>query len=218
MRLSAAVMAHPDRQESAEALEAQLKAMPFEWAGIVYNEKGEEVTPHEREWDTGSRSLLSGLGKGDWHVVVQDDAILTPCFFENLTHAIKSLPQKTLLSLYVGQARPWPQRIQHAVNQAFDGDWLQYWLLLWGVGIVIPTDHIQPLLEFVSDRDEPYDTRIGIFYQRNMLPVFYTMPSLVDHGDGGKSLIPGHGILPGQRIAHRPATGPVSYTGRIIDM
>lgn len=217
MKLTAAIMAHPNRRERAEQLERELKAMPFEMVGIVYNEKGEEVTPHEREWDTGERSLRFGVGKGDWHLVIQDDAILTPNFFENVLGAIHALPQKTLISLYTGQARPWPQRITHAVSKATDGDWLRFWMLLWGVGIVIPTDHIEPMLEFVDDRTEPYDTRIGMFYNRNMMAVYYTMPSLVDHNDDTASLL-GHGIEPGARIAHRPATGLVTWTGAIIDI
>lgn len=218
MKVTATVMAHPKRRKEAEALESQLKAMPFEAVAIVYNELGEEVTPHEREWDTGSRSLRYGIGKGDWHVVIQDDAILTPCFFENVTGAIQAMPQKTLLSLYTGQARPWPERVSNAVEKAADGDFLSFYILVWGVGIVIPTDHIEPMLEFVAENTEPYDTRIGMFYIRNALPVYYTMPSLVDHNDGGKSLIPGHGILPGDRVAHRPATDKVTWTGKLVHM
>ena len=217
MNITAAVMAHPSRKDYAEALESQLKVMPFNAVGIVYNELGEDVSPHDREWDTGSRSLKWGVGKGAWHLVIQDDAILTPCFFENIVAAIEALPQKTLISLYVGQARPWPLKITTAVNRAEDGDWLRHWMLLWGVAIIIPTDHIEPMLEFVADRQEPYDTRIGMFYQRNMMEVYYTIPSLVDHDDGQRSLL-GHGILPGARIAHRPATGKVTFTGVVIDM
>lgn len=217
MRVSVSIMAHPRRREQAEALYQQLSSMPFQAVGIVYNEKGEDFTPHEREWDTGQRSLRWGVGKGDWHLVIQDDAILTPCFYENVLGAIEALPQKTLISLYTGQARPWPQRITHAVNKAEDGDWLNFWMLLWGVGIVIPTDHIEPMLEFVEGRTEPYDTRVGMFYQRNMMSVYYTIPSLVDHDDETGSLL-GHGILPGARIAHRPATGKVTWSGRVIAM
>lgn len=217
MKLSVAIMAHPNRREAAEELERQLRAMPFDWVSIVYATKFDD-TPHENEWDTGAKSLSYGIGKGSWHLVIQDDAILTSYFFENVVAAITSVPSKSLISLYTGQARPFPRKVQVAVDKAADGDWLRYWILLWGVGIVLPSDHIEPLLEFVEDREEPYDTRIGMFYQRNMLPVYYTMPSLVDHGDGGKSLLPGHGILPGQRVAHRPATERVEFSDTIIDM
>lgn len=217
MRISVAIMAHPARENEAVLLKAKLLFIPFSEVGIVYATKF-DGTPHEREWDTGKRSLQYGVGKGDWHLVLQDDAILTPFFYENVTAAIEALPIKTLMSLYVGQARPWPLKIINAVEQAKDGDWLRHMMLLWGVGIAIPSDHIEPMLEYVAEWTEPYDTRIGIFYQQNMLPVYYTMPSLVDHGDNGKSLLEGHGILPGDRIAHRPATEKVTYTGVVIDM
>lgn len=218
MKLTAAVMAHPNRRDRAESLRRELEAMPFAAVSVAYNEKGEEVSSYEREWDTGTRALRSGVGKGDFHVVIQDDAILTPCFYENVEAAILAAPKKTLISLYTGQARPWPRRITNAVEKAADGDFLRFYILIWGVGLVIPTDHIEPMLEFVADNTEPYDTRIGMFYIGNALPVYYTMPSLVDHDDGGTSLMPGHGVLPGARIAHRPATGKVEFTGVIIDI
>lgn len=217
MKLSVAIMAHPKRQKEAEALERELQAMPFDWVKIVYATKF-DGTPHENEWDTGEQCLKYGIGKGSWHLVIQDDAIITPYFFENVVGAICSVPAKTLISLYTGQSRPWPRKVQVAVEKAADGDWLQYWMLLWGVGIAIPSDHIEPLLEFVEGMTEPYDTRIGMFYMRNMMAVYYTMPSLVDHGDGGKSLLEGHGIEPGARIAHRPATKRVEFSDVVIDM
>jgi len=89
---------------------------------------------------------------------------------------------------------------------------------MWGVGILIPSSHIEPMLEFVDDRTEPYDTRIGIFYQRNRLPVYYTMPSLVDHDDDLGTVIPGHGTVPGARVAHRLATGPVRWNKHTISI
>jgi len=73
------------------------------------------------------------------------------------------------------------------------------------------------MIEFVVDRTEPYDTRIGIFYQRNRLPVYYTMPSLVDHDDDLDSLLD-HGKAKGARVAHRLATGLVAWNKQVIDI
>src|SRR5690606_35221874 len=114
---------------------------------------------------------------------------LTPDFYENVANAIGIVPTKSLVSLYTGTGRPLPKRIKKAVDKAYHASWLKHYLLFWGVGIAIPTDHIEPMLDFVSDREEQYDARIGIFYQRNMLPVYYTMPSLVDHDDVIESLL-----------------------------
>lgn len=209
-------MSHPDRRTYAQALYGQLSGDPFTDIEIIQNEK-DDGTLHEREWDNGERCLRWGVGKADYHVVIQDDAILTDYFYENLVSAIEATPVKSLMSLYTGQSRPFPQRVSAGVEKAPEGSFLQFWLLLWGVCIVIPSDHIEPMLEFVEGMQEQYDNRIGIFYQRNMLPIYYTMPSLVDHDDNLPSLL-GHGIAPGRRIAHRPAKNQVTFTGEVIDI
>lgn len=216
MRISVTVMAVPSRKVQAEYLAAILRYYPFSDVSVTYDDVA--AGTHESEWNNGKNSLLAGVGKGDWHVVIQDDAILTPNFYENIEGAINTVPTKSLISLYTGKARPFPKRIQEAVNKAVDETWLQYMLLLWGVGIVLPTSHIEPMLDFVADRTEPYDTRIGIFYQRNRLPVYYTMPSLVDHDDDLGTAIPGHGTKPGARVAHRLATGPIRWNKQVINI
>lgn len=219
MQISVTVMAHPKRRLQAEYLQAILAYYPFSHVGIVFD--GENAASHQEEWDNGTRALQDGLGKGDWHVVIQDDAILTPELYDNLVGAINNCPGgKALISLYTGKARPFPKRVQEAVDKAYHATWLRHYLLFWGVGIMLPTSHIEPMLEFVSDRTEQYDNRIGMFYQRNRLPIYYTMPSLVDHDDDLPSLLGGHGrdIDGEKRIAHRLATGLVTWNNQVIDI
>ncbi len=218
MNLSAAVMAHPKRREHAEGLASELKKYSFVDVSISYD--GIDAGSHQEEWDNGKRALLAGVNKADWHVVIQDDAILTPNFYENLQGAIQNVPTRSLISLYTGKPRPMRKRVQTAVNKVTDETWLTYWLLMWGVGLVIPSGQIMPMLEFVEGRTEPYDTRIGIAYQRNRLPVYYTMPSLVDHNDNIDSLLPGHGLAKSSepRVAHRVATGLVNWNSLVINI
>lgn len=217
MQISVTVMAVPSRKLQAEYLAAILRYYPFSDVSITYDLQA--AGTHESEWLNGKNSLLAGLGKGDWHVVIQDDAILTPNLYENIEGAIKNCPGgKALISLYTGRARPFPSRIQEAVNKVKDETWLRHYMLMWGVGLIIPTSHIEPLLDFVAEWGEPYDTRIGIFYQRNRLPVYYTMPCLVDHDDDLGTAIPGHGTKPGARVAHRLATGLINWNDRVIDI
>jgi len=209
MKISITIMAHDKRTEAAEALNDRLVQYPFVSNTITWDEINSE-------WHTGKRALLDGVGKGDYHVVLQDDAILTPNFYQNLENAINALDQKTLISLYTGTARPIPQRVTAAVNKAADGDMLRFHQLMWGVGIAIPTDHILPMLEFVENVDLQYDNKIGEFYCQNGLPVYYLIPSIVDHDDDTDSLLPGHGrdIDHEKRVAHKLATGPISWTGK----
>lgn len=214
MKISVAIMAVPARHKQAYELYKQLRKMPFEMVTIVEDEIADGT--HSSEWNNGKNALLWGVGRADWHVVIQDDAILSPGFYDNLVGAINNVPIKSLISLYTGTSRPLGKRVKTAVDKVVDETWLSYWLLMWGVGIAIPSSHIEPMLEFVADRTEPYDTRIGIFYQRNRLPVYYTMPSLVNHDDDLGTVIPGHGTKPGARVAHKLATGLVQWNNQVI--
>lgn len=213
MNISVTVMAHPARTKQAEALRTALSAYPFCDISVTYDKVA--AGTHDSEWDNGVASLRAGLGKGDWHCVIQDDAILTPHLYENIVGAINNAPSKSLISLYCGKPRPMGKRVADAVAKVVDETWLEYWLLMWGVGILIPTNHIEPLIDFVNEWDVPYDTRIGIFYQRNRLPVYYTMPSLVDHDDDLDSLLE-HGKARGARVAHRLATGLIRWNDKVI--
>lgn len=205
MEISLAIMAHPKRRTSAQALYAQLQKYPFSDAYIIWDDQNSE-------WHTGERALRRGIGRGAWHIVIQDDALLTPDFYTNLDGAIRSAPMKTLISLYTGAARPIPGRVEAAIAKTQNGGWLRFHQLLWGVGIAIPSDHIEPMLDFVKDVELQYDNKVGEFYCQNGLPVYYCIPSLVNHDDALGSLIPGHGTLPGKRVAHRVADGPIAWS------
>lgn len=207
MKISIAVMAHPKRMVEAAELMTQILEYPFCDYRLI-------TDATNTEWATGKRALQVGIGMGDWHVVIQDDAILTPNFYENIERAITALQQRTLISLYTGTSRPIPGRVKAAVDRAPDGSFLRFMQLMWGVGIVLPTSHIEPMLEFVEDIDLQYDNKIGEFYCRQGLPVYYTVPSLVDHNDDMPSLLPGHGraINHEARKAHRLAGGLLDWT------
>ncbi len=214
MNISVSVMAHHKRSVAAKALYKKLINYPFSDVFLIWDELN-------NEWHTGKRSLEVGMVLGsDWHIVIQDDAVLTPYFYDNIERIIATVPTKTIVSLYTGKVKPLADRVFQAVDKAEEGSWLNFYMLLWGVGILIPSDHIEPMLDFISgDRynDTPYDTRIGIFYQRNRLPIYYCVPSLVDHNDHLGSLL-AHGGTVAPRIAHRLATGPIAWNNQIIDI
>lgn len=213
MKVTVAIMAHPSRQASAEALLAEIRLMPFAAPEIIYDERNSE-------WDTGYRSLKYGADKGDWHIVIQDDAILTPDFYRNVLNIITAVPTKTVVSLYTGKVRPLADRVKSAVDKAPDGSFLNHYMLMWGVGILLPSSHIEPLLDFVSDPrydDTAYDIRVGMFYHRNRLPIYYAIPSLVDHNDDLGSLI-GNGYAKERRVAHKLAEGVIKWTQEVNDI
>jgi hypothetical protein len=200
-------MAHPKRRKAAEDLYIKLTHQPFSFVGVTWDQKDDE-------WDTGKRALLANY-KSDWHIVIQDDAILPANFYRHVVDAITHVPELTLISLYTGRVRPFRSRVQDAVNKASRASWLRGNTLYWGVGIAIPTKHIKPMLEFVTGLATPYDARIGRFYQANMMPVYYTNPSLVDHNDDMGSLI-GNNYAKDPRVAHNFIKGPVVWNKKHI--
>lgn len=211
MRITVAIMAHPSRMREANALALQLGQYPFSDTAIIWDEQNEE-------WDTGKRAMQWGANKGDWHLVLQDDAIISEQFFTNLVGAIDAAPVKSIISLYTGKVRPLVDRVAEAVAKAPDGSFLTHYMMMWGVGIVLPSDHIEPMLDFVDDpkfAEDKYDIKLGRFYFANRLPIYYTMPSLVDHNDDIGSLI-GNDYQKLPRVAHRLAAGRVSWTGTVI--
>ena len=214
MKITVSIMAHPKRKHAAEALYKKLIQYPFSGVFIIWDEIN-------NEWHTGRRALHGGeVLDSDWHMVLQDDALLTPDFYDNIVGAIEHLPTKGLFSLYVGRVKPISRRVVEAVEKATHATWLSHYMLLWGVGIVLPSDHVAPMLDFLDDpkyRDTPYDTRVGMFYLANRLPIYYTMPSLVDHDDSIDSLLADHQTLE-PRIAHRLANGPVRWNSEIINI
>jgi hypothetical protein len=139
MKISITIMAHPKRRKQAEKLLVQLAGTGFIMRYITWDQQN-------NEWETGSRALSAGIGSGsDYHVVIQDDAILAPNFYANVSAALNAVPQKSLVSLYTGTGRPLPDRVAGAVAKAGNGEWLKFQTLLWGVGIAVPTDHISAI-------------------------------------------------------------------------
>ena len=186
-------MAHPKRKDRAELLYSKLITMPFSSVKIVYDNKN-------NEWDTGKRSWLSH-NDSDWSIVIQDDAVIGNSFYKNIESALNNIPSKTLVSFYVGKVRPYSDRVQKAVNDAiFDNiSWIRFNTLLWGVCSAIPTKNVKAIIEYVDNMHLPYDNKIGQFFKSNHLPVYYTVPSLVDHKDD--DTLTGH-VTKQKRTAH----------------
>lgn len=196
MKISIAIMAHPRRVIEASRLHEKLRSMPFTNVSLVFDNSNDE-------WDTGERSLLSH-DYGDWHIIIQDDAIISDHFYDNALTTINNVPSESLISFYTGKVRPYAQKILQAVEKADESgaNWLQANTLFWGVCIAIPTKHIDQIIEHCRMNKREYDRRIGSYYMRHKLPVYYTHPSIADHDYTIGSLL-GNDRAPEPRVAHR---------------
>lgn len=192
--LSVAIMAHPKRKDWVPALEEKLPNVRTVWDRA--NDR----------WDTGSRSLLAHTD-AQWHMVVQDDALLPPDFYEGVKRMLTYVPPSSPVGLYYGATRPRPIETANLVARAkvsaasfivHNGPW-------WGVGIVLPSAHIRSVVEWGDKRkDIPnYDRRIARWYNQEGIECWYPQPSLIEHRHGAEnpSLVPGRNGT--NRRAHR---------------
>lgn len=203
MNISVSVMSHPDRSLEAKKLLNTLCRMGFYSVSLIEDQCNDE-------WITGVAALNSHTDS-DWHIVVQDDAIVGRSFYLNVVKAIEAVPTRSLISFYTGRVRPYRDQVHAAVDKATDMrySWLSSTTLLWGVAIAIPTEQIKPMLECsIFHPKLKYDRRIGVYYMRCNMPVYYTAPSLVDHDYTLGSLI-GNDYESEPRVAH-------NYESRVV--
>lgn len=212
MNISFGVMAHGDRANHANDLLNKLLDMPF-YTGFLSFDK------NNSEWDNGKVCLENFSTLCDYHVVIQDDAIIGPNFYTNLEASLKALPQKSILSLYYGQGRPYPQKVKQAFDKAIETDssFISHRTLLWAVCIAIPTEDIEPMLQHAKRYPKlQYDNRIGQFYKDRKRPVYYTTKSIADHNDDLPSLT-GHDT-PRKRVAHCYTDEVLEFNGKVVQI
>jgi hypothetical protein len=185
--LSVAVMAHKSRER---------------WVPDLVKSIGGDVRVvwdrfNDRH-DTGARALVAYDPDATHHMVVQDDALVAKDLVEGVKNALRAVPAPNPVGLYVGRAKPRADEIRTLMARATEtnasfmvhkGPW-------WGVGIVVPTAAIRPLVETYDQmKNVPnYDRRVARYFEAKGLYCYYTVPSLVDHRiDDNPSLVPGRG-------------------------
>jgi hypothetical protein len=188
-RLSVSIMAHPSRALWVQELWNAIGPVPTAW-----DEKRDE-------WDTGRRAWELHNPNADWHLVLQDDVLVTADLLSRTTELLTGLEHNGPVSLYLGAGRPMQPRVLQAIEQQRDG-WVTLPWLIWGPAIVLPTRHIGQVLELGDQYTYGYDKRLAQYHKQRHIPCLHTWPSLVDHRDQGSLL--GHD-RPGQppRRAHQ---------------
>ena len=207
MKLSAAVMAHPARRESAEGVRAALQRdVP-----VIYDKNPRPSRDKMQRWRNGRRAWEAHDPGADWHLVIQDDVLVADHILDALETALDGLGPDGLVSAYTGTGRPDQRNVKRALTHADRHDlaWMSTRSLNWGPAIIAPVHTIPAMLDWCEDhieRNRPpksnYDYAIGVYY-RDVIGwrTWYTVPSLVEHRDDMPSLV-GHDSGP-KRVAHR---------------
>lgn len=142
---------------------------------------------HRKAWE-----WLAEHGKGDWAVVLEDDAEPVPNFRIHLDKALAHAPGP-IVSLYLGRCRPgYAQSAIRELMADLDSrstkpSFITTNHLLHAVGLAVRTEVIRPMLEGISQVPYallPVDEGIGQWAQAHGHTVAYTLPSLVNHAHG----------------------------------
>lgn len=191
MRVSAVIRAHPKRRDLVDELLATLDRP----AEVVWDRRNDE-------WDTGVRAWQAVDPDADYGLVIEDDAIVCRDLLAGLEKALEHVPAESVVSLYLGNRRPYQHRVKQMVTDANSADvsWIRTTSLIWGVAIAVPVSTIADMLTWCEWNEHPnYDARVARYYATVLRwPTYYTWPSLVDHRQ-----VPSLLNHPGERHAHR---------------
>jgi len=169
IKLSISVMAHPSREKYFGYLKEKLNNPKF---SIDTESKG-------LLWNCVNSWKMHDLDS-DYHLVVQDDAIICKDFVNKASEMIEK-NGRYLYSFYHANRESW----NDAVNDALKGSgYLIKKHVHSGLAIAIPRDLIPSMLDFFEKQKEPADdVRIGMWAKSIGLLNFIPIPSLIDHRD-----------------------------------
>ena len=161
MKLSVTIMAHPRRREMVTELLKQLPDTPVFW------------DTDNNLWHTCKGAWLMHDPTADYHVVLQDDALLCDDFMQRATETLEQLERESAVCFFVGdKAKPYGGRPFY--NRKIFNE----------VAICLPTHDIVPMVNFCDSMKATTDRDIERYCKRRRLPVYYPQPSLVDHREG----------------------------------
>lgn len=161
---------------------------------VAWDDEGPPTRDPERVWRTAKRAWQLHNPEADWHLLLQDDAILTPGLMDTLVGALEHVPPRCIISLYAGTGRPIPWVWQKLSEQAdvAGASWIVGPRSMWGVALLLPVPVIGEMIAYCDTQHGiPDDMRVGRWARRQRYEAWFPWPCLVDHPDD-ESLV-GHG-------------------------
>lgn len=180
MKLSASIMAHPDRAPLVEELLAALdRPVP-----VHYDPEGKPSGNGDRVWRVARAAWQLYDPAADWHLLLQDDALPAADLLAGLEQALEHVPADAVVSPYFGQGgAAGPRWVPiGAEAQRRGASWVLSEKLMGGVAICLPTSLIPDMIERADTMARVADDmRVAGWAKRRHTDIWYTWPSLVDH-------------------------------------
>lgn len=213
MKLSASIMAHPDRAP----LVGELKDALGEDVPVAWDDAGPASSRGDRAWNTARRAWEWFDPAADWHVLVQDDAAPCADFLAGLAAALEHLPERGVVSAYLGKGQTVSARWGRMAALADErgASWVRSYMLGWGVSIALPVALVPGMIEWCDRKaGVPDDMRVSRWAQRQGLDTWYTWPSLVDHRQVPS--LSGHRHPRSAQRHHQGSALELDWTGPVV--
>lgn len=166
-KLSIAVMAHPSREKFFQYLKEKLGDVPF---SIDHQSEG--------VWKNAKKAWAMFDPSAEYHVVIQDDAVVCDDFKSRAEAVIKVSGGDKAVSFYFGRRGNLTTYSQEGMKRGF----IVRSRMTWGVAMCLRTEWIPEMLEYCERFDHPADDfRVSRFLAHKGIWTFHPMPSLIDH-------------------------------------
>lgn len=179
-------MGHESRSHLFPYLKERLGDVPFnvdKWAGSP---------GHIGVWENCKRAWGLHDPTADYHVVIQDDAIICDDFKRRAEDFLTRFDHETYgkrdraFSFYFGNKKS----TKAIADEGMKNGYAVKEILSWGVAICLPVSLISEMIGVCDQLKNPQDdVRIAKFLHKRKMQVFYPMPSFVSHRAGEKSLV-----------------------------
>jgi len=166
MKVSISIMAHPSRKELVDKLLKIIPNTPISW------DKKNNI------WDTCKRAWKLYDPNSDFHLVIQDDAILCKDFLKE----IEKFPiEDRVYSLYIGNRPKFKRSLKKAKRKGYK--FLIKKNIHHEIALMFPTKRIKEMLDYCDKFNPDTDKIINEYVLKNKLQVYTKVPNLVEHGE-----------------------------------
>ena len=185
VKLSISVMAHPSRSQFFGRLREKLDNPPF------------SIDQNNNIIENCKSAWMLHDPDADFHIVVQDDAIVCNNFKERAVKFITDRESERIVNKNPIQIYNFFVRFEHTTQMA-QIEKQGYAIEArnrGGVAICLPVNQIKSVFEYYDTlTDKHDDERIGAWMMKNKYRVCYSIPCLIDHDDNNTSLVGHNGL------------------------
>ncbi len=171
-------------------------------------------------WENAKRSWMSFDSKCEYHLVIQDDAVICRSFYNILAKHIINNPNRFMCLFFRYKSNKTHAEFNHSAEQGLStSNGFLFPRLQWATGCLCPTALISDMISFADNiKDERMrnvdDLRFSRYLSSINHEVFYPLPSLVNQSADCSSLI-GNGDNVGRQATYF-IDGKNNFSNRVM--